>query len=101
LQRAGVTAQPATREENVKGVVAKVALGEVDAGLVYASDAKAAAADTDTVGIDGADDPGLQARYPIAVVRGARHRKSADEWIEFVSSSEGKRVLAQHGFLRP
>jgi molybdate transport system substrate-binding protein len=101
LQRAGVTAQPATREENVKGVVAKVALGEVDAGLVYASDAKAAAADTDTVAIDGADDPALQARYPIAVVRGARNRKSADDLIEFVSSSEGERVLAKHGFLRP
>jgi molybdate transport system substrate-binding protein len=101
LTKAGDRATPASLEENVKGVVAKVTLGEADAGIVYATDVKAAGGAVEGVAIDGADDPDLTARYPIAVVRAAPNPAAATAWVEFVRSAEGQRVLASFGFLAP
>ena len=45
LTAAGVTVTPVTQEQDVKAALSKVKLGEVDAALVYRTDARAAAAD--------------------------------------------------------
>ena len=71
LTKAGVTAKPASLEENVKAVVSKVTLGEADAGIVYVTDVKAAGDKAQGVDIDIADDPTLEAVYPIAVTKQA------------------------------
>jgi molybdate transport system substrate-binding protein len=42
LSNAGVTVTPASLEENVKGIVTKVTLGEADTGVVYKTDVTAA-----------------------------------------------------------
>jgi molybdate transport system substrate-binding protein len=101
LLRAGVTAKPASLEENVKGVVSKVALGEADAGIAYATDAKASAKDVDAVAIAGSDAGDLEARYPIAVVKGATNAPAASAWIALVTSARGQRMLAKYGFRSP
>ena len=103
LAKANVSAKPASLEENVKAVVSKVTLGEADAGIVYATDVRSAGARAEGVDIDVdiADDPALEAVYPIAVTTRAVHPEAAKAWIALVQSDAGQRVLADHGFLAP
>jgi molybdate transport system substrate-binding protein len=101
LAKAKVTAASASLEENVKAVVSKVVLGEADAGIVYATDVKAAGDEAQGVDIGIADDPSLEAVYPIAVTKQAKHADVADAWIDYVLSDEGKQTLSSYGFLAP
>ena len=100
LDAARVELRPASLEENVKGVVAKVSLGEADAGLVYVTDAKAARGKVDT--IDPTDlDGSLETRYPMAVLAGADEPARAAEFVDFVLSDAAQATLRDHGFLAP
>lgn len=101
FEQAGVTVAPRSLEENVKGVVAKVALGEADAGIAYVTDVRAAAGKVDGVSFPGADAPTLTSAYPMAVLSEAAEKAAAKEWIAYVRSAPGQRVLADHGFLAP
>jgi molybdate transport system substrate-binding protein len=101
LAKAGVTATPASLEENVKAVVAKVTLGEADAGIVYATDVRASAGKAEGVDIDIADDPDLEAVYPIALTGSSTERTAARAWIDYVLSDSGQATLARFGFLSP
>ena len=85
--------KPATEEENVKGVLTKVTSGEVDAGLVYASDAKAAGAKVDVVRAENASE--VVTVDSIAAVEGG---EAAQDWIDLVTGTAGQEVLASHGF---
>jgi molybdate transport system substrate-binding protein len=88
-----------SEEKDVKGVLGKVALGEADAGFVYATDAKAAGGNVKAIELP----PKAQAevRYPIAVVQGTHHRKRANEFIRLVLSEKGREALRSAGFLMP
>jgi molybdate transport system substrate-binding protein len=101
LEKAGVTATPASLEENVKGVVSKVTLGEADAGIVYVTDVQAAAGDAEGVDIDIAGDADLEAVYPMGILQQTTNEDLAQAWIDFVTSADGQAVLADHGFLAP
>jgi len=87
-----------SEEENVRGVVAKVQLGEADAGLCYRSDALGAVARYVTV-FPIADSLNVLAIYPIAIVKGARDAQGAQIFIDRVLSPAGQRVLARYGFI--
>lgn len=97
--KAGLTAPPGSREADVKGVVTKVALGEADAGLVYATDVRAAADKID--GVDLPPTQSVSARYPLAVLRDAAHGEAARSFVAFVLSDPGTKILGEHGFLPP
>ena len=101
LAGAGVDATPKSLEDNVKAVVNRVALGEADAGIVYETDVKAAGRDVDGITLDNADDPAVEASYPMAVVKGTENRAAAEAWVRFVVSADGQRVMKSHGFLAP
>ena len=101
LTKANVVATPASLEENVKAVVAKVTLGEADAGLVYATDVRAAGDKGEGVDIDVADDPTLEAVYPIVVTKQAGNPTAARAWVEFVLGDDAQDTLASYGFLAP
>jgi molybdate transport system substrate-binding protein len=88
-----------SEEKDVKGVVGKVALGEADAGFVYATDAKAAGGEVKTVELPLKAQADV--RYRIAVVRGTHHRAKADEFIRLVLSEKGRKALRDAGFLMP
>ncbi len=93
---AAVEARVASRELNVRQVLAKVALGEADAAIVYRTDALASRGAAEVISIP----PQLNvvAEYPIAVLRGAPRPGLARAFVELVLSSAGQAVLARHGF---
>jgi molybdate transport system substrate-binding protein len=99
---AGVDVTPDSLEENVKGVVTKVTLGEADAGIVYATDVLSAG--TAATGVPIAADVNVLAEYPIAAV-GDDHTSDggagAQRFIDFVLGTEGQEILAGFGFGAP
>jgi molybdate transport system substrate-binding protein len=93
-----VLANVVSQEENVKAVVAKVQLGEADAGLVYRSDVSPAVARYVRV-FEIPDAYNVIASYPIAVLKAARNAEAARQFVDLVSSEAGQRVLQRHGLL--
>lgn len=100
LRKSGTRARAASFEENVKGVVAKIATGEADAGIVYATDAQAAAGDVDEVPIS--DLHNIVAAYPIAALSNdGRSSPHARLFVAFTLSPAGQAILRRHGFEPP
>jgi molybdate transport system substrate-binding protein len=82
---------------NVRQVLDYVARREVDAGVVYSTDAIARAKEVEIV----ATAPGQSHRpvvYPIAVVKGTKNVAAAEAFISLVASDEGKKILKKYGF---
>ena len=93
-----VLANVVSQEENVKAVVAKVQLGEADAGLVYRSDVTPSV--SRHVRVFEIDGPyNVIASYPIAVLKGAKNAEAAKWFVDLVSSAAGQRILQRHGLL--
>jgi len=92
-----VKANVVSQEENVTAVVQKVQLGEVDAGIVYSTDAVAAA---DKVKfIDIPDNFNVIAEYPIAVTKNAAHATEAQSFVQYVLSADGQAILTKYRFI--
>lgn len=93
------TGRPASLEVDVKAVLAKVAAGEADAGIVYHTDAVAAGDDVEVVELPGSD------RHPVAsqvaVLDAAARPDLAEDWIELLGSATGRSVLGDAGFGPP
>jgi molybdate transport system substrate-binding protein len=96
---AGVRPPAGSRELDVKAVVSKVTLGEADAGVVYATDVRAASDAAEGVDLASAHDVSI--RYPIALLRDAAHTEGARSFIAFVLSEPGTKILGDYGFQRP
>ena len=90
-----VLANVVSNEDNVKQVVAKVQLGEADAGIVYISDSIAA---PELKSIEIPADLNIIAKYPIAPLTKSENADLAAKFIEYVLSAEGQAVLAKWGF---
>jgi molybdate transport system substrate-binding protein len=93
-----VLANVVSQEENVKSVVAKVQLGEADAGMVYHSDVTPSVARSVHV-FEIPDRYNSIATYPIAVLKSAPEAAGAREFVELVTSAAGQAMLQQHGLL--
>jgi molybdate transport system substrate-binding protein len=90
-----VAANVVSEEEDVRDVLAKVALGEADAGMVYVSDAVAAGDQVHVVEIP--DEVNVIATYPVAVLaQGDPALGSA--FIAYLLSDEGQALLERFGF---
>ncbi|MFW6641261.1 molybdate ABC transporter substrate-binding protein [Nocardiopsis algeriensis] len=96
---AGLDIVPDTYEEDVRAVLTKVELGEVDAGLVYATDVVAAG--ERAIGIEFAQAAEAVNDYPVAVVSTADEPALAAAWVDLVRSGSGAEVLAAAGFEVP
>ena len=99
LAKAQVPMTPATLEADVKATLTKVQLGEVDAGLVYVTDVKAAG--DKVTGVPIPADVNLATTYPVAVLSGSKNAALAKAFVQYVLSGAGKAELARAGFEAP
>jgi len=88
-----------TEEPNVRALLTKIEVGELDAGIVYVTDVAAAGGTVD--GIEIPDDVNVFAEYPIAVLSDAPNPIGAAAFTTFVLSDRGGEILSGYGFDRP
>lgn len=98
LARAGVTPAVDTVEPSVGALVTRIETGEIDAGVVYATDA-AGSARIEAVAIP--DELAETATYAVVPLAGAPDPATAAAFVAFLTSAEARRVLARHGFGPP
>jgi molybdate transport system substrate-binding protein len=99
FKNAGITVKPVTLQPDVKSVLTQVETGNVDAGMVYVTDVKAAGAKVKGVTIPASDN--ASTLYPIATISGGKHESVAKEFVDYVLSPAGQQVLAAAGFGKP
>ena len=102
LEKAGKTSvldQVVSEEKDVKGVLSKVALGEADAGFVYATDANAAGDDVRSIELP--DEIQVPIRYPVAMVAATKRGEQAQEFVDLLRSDKGRKALQDAGFGLP
>ncbi|MEN3342851.1 MAG: molybdate transport system substrate-binding protein [Actinomycetota bacterium] len=92
-----VLANVVSNETDVREVLAKVALGEADAGFVYATDARTVRGKVATVAIPSSAQPTV--RYAAAVVRATAHRAAARRFVARLLARAAQRRLRAAGFL--
>lgn len=92
----GIKLSPVSEEQKVTDVRSKVEIGEADAGLVYATDAKAAGEKVEIIPIPGTEK--VTNIYPIAVSKSSSNTTGAKLFIAAVLSEKGQAILAKYGF---
>ena len=95
---AKVAANVVSKEDNVKAVVAKIELGEGDAGIVYVTDAKASTKITTVPVPESANVP---ATYAGVVVKASPNAVAAGAFLDWLAGPDGRAILAGFGFLPP
>ncbi len=99
FKNAGITVKPVTLQPDVKSVLTQVELGNVDAGMVYVTDVKAAGAKVKGLAIPASEN--ASTLYPIATVSSSTHQTEAQAFVAYVLSPTGQQVLAAAGFQAP
>ena len=101
LGKAGVTIaeRSVTRGQNAKATLTAVSEGDAVAGIVYATDARAARDAVKTVAIAATQN--VVATYPIAVLANATNATTAKAFVAYVLSEQGLKTLKEFGFLPP
>jgi molybdate transport system substrate-binding protein len=99
FKNANVTVKPVTLEPDVKSTLSKVELNEVDAGVVYVTDVRAAGSKVKGVVIP--DNLNASTEYPIAALTKAPNAAGAQAFVDLVLSPAGQSVLAADGFQKP
>ena len=94
---AAVLGKVVSNESDVKGVVGKIALGQGDAGFVYATDVKPVADQVTAIKIPAWAQP--RVRYEIAVLSKSPNMKAAQAWVKGILGKKGQAALAAAGFL--
>ncbi len=84
--------------ENVRQVLDYVSRGEVDAGIVYASDVQISRGRV-RVAASAPEDSHVPILYPIAVVKDTELREGASAFIDLVMSRSGQAIMEKYGFL--
>ena len=92
-----VLSKVVSQESDVKAVTGKVALGQADAGFVYATDARPVGDKVTVIRIPAWAQP--RVRYEIAVVSNSSKQAAAQAWIKTLLSAKGQTALKNAGFL--
>jgi len=100
LRKMGLTSvlsKVVSQESDVKAVTGKVALGQADAGFVYATDARPVSDQVTVIRIPAWAQP--RVRYEIAVVSSSSNKAAGQAWIKTLLSAKGQAALKSYGFL--
>jgi len=98
LAMAGVVPSVDTYEADVRALLTKVREGELDAGLVYATDV---ASDALVKGVGVPEEHNVVVSYPIAAISTSANPEAATGFLEFALSGAGRAILSNHGFSIP
>ncbi len=99
LANAGVSPSIDTNEPDVRALLTKVEVGELDAGITYVTDVTSTSGAVE--GVDIPQDQNVVASYPIAALTNAPNPEAAAAFVAFVLSDEGQAILAEYGFAAP
>ena len=99
FKNVGITVKPVTLQPDVKSVLTQVETGNVDAGMVYVTDVKAAGTKVKGVAIPASDN--ASTLYPIATISDSKEKSIAQAFVAYVLSPAGQQVLAAAGFEKP
>lgn len=97
LKQTAVLKNVVSRETDVRGVLAKVALGEADAGFVYSTDARTVPGKVRVIRLPARGEPTVE--YGIAVVRSSRHAAAAEAYVAKLLRAPAQQRLRATGFL--
>lgn len=96
LEHAGVELGLNSEEANVSDVATKISTGAVDAGFIYATDARALGMSQDNTLIEL---EGIQANeYPMALTTSGRDNATAQAFAQFLGTDNAREILTRHGF---
>lgn len=99
LDAGGIAVAPDTNEPDVRALLTKIRAGELDAGIVYATDVRPD--DARVLGIEIPSAWNVEARYPIGVLSASDQRATARAFVDYVLSPAGQAILRAHGFGSP
>ncbi len=85
-----------SKETDVKSVVAKVALGEADAGFVYVTDVRPVRGKVLAIAIRESAQPHVV--YEVCVVKNAKHLRAAHRFVTALLLAQAQKVLVSFGF---
>jgi molybdate transport system substrate-binding protein len=99
FSNAKISVKPVTLPPDVKSVLTQVELDNVDAGMVYVTDVKAAGTKVKGITIPASEN--ASTAYPIATIKSSRNKDTAQAFASYVASPAGQKVLAADGFQKP
>jgi molybdate transport system substrate-binding protein len=97
MNLSGVLKNVVSRETDVREVLAKIALGEGDAGFVYSTDARTVPTKVRVLKLPAWAQPKVQ--YGICVVSRSSNKPAAQAFIKRVLSPAGQKMMLRYGFL--
>jgi molybdate transport system substrate-binding protein len=98
-EKRAILANVRSNEPDVGGVVGKVMQGAVDAGFVYVTDVEATGGKLKAIDLPENLKP--QVDYGVAVVKGAKHPRQAQQFVDGLLTGAGQQALERAGFLPP
>jgi molybdate transport system substrate-binding protein len=99
LAKAGAPAPGKGGELDVKQAVSRVTLGEADAAIAYATDARASGGKVTSIAIP--KEHNVIARYPVASLKEAPAAALGSAFVTLALSDRGRAIFVRHGFLAP
>jgi molybdate transport system substrate-binding protein len=100
LQKIGIWDQVSSRvipSESVRAALAAVETGNVDAGIVYKTDALHSHKVKIALEVPVAEGPAIA--YPIALVQGSKHAATAQKFLDYLESADSKKTFEKYGFI--
>ena len=95
LANADIVPSPDTNEADVRSLVTKIGVGELDAGIVYASDVVVA---DDIDGLDIPPEVNVVTAASVAVLTETSNPSAAKAFVDFLLSAPGRAILGRNGF---